>query len=54
MQSPVVRRFAGIPDDQVIMSCVAMGFPKTDFPANDVISTRRDVDEVVNFVGYET
>ena len=54
MQSPVVRRFARIPDDQVIMSCVAMGFPKTDFPANDVISTRRDVDEVVNFVGYET
>ena len=53
MQSPVVREFARIPEDQVIMSCVAMGFPMDDFPANDVVSTRREVDDVVSFVGYE-
>ncbi|MCP5182079.1 MAG: nitroreductase [Pseudomonadales bacterium] len=53
MQSPVVREHARIPDDQVIMSCVAMGYPAADFPANDVVSTRRPVDDVVNFVGYE-
>jgi len=52
MQSPVVREHAGIPESQVIMSCVAMSFPQDDFPANEVISTRRPVDEVVNFVGY--
>lgn len=52
MQSPVVREHARIPDDQVIMSCVAMGFPLDDFPANDVVSTRRPVDEVVRFVGF--
>ena len=52
MQSPVVREHAQIPDEQVIMSCVAMGFPADDFAANDVISTRRDVHEVVSFVGY--
>jgi len=52
MQSPVVREHARIPDDQVIMSCVAMGFPRDDFAANDVVSTRRPVDDVVNFVGY--
>ena len=52
MQSPVVREFAQIPDNQIIMSCVAMGFPADDFPANDVVSTRRPVNDVVNFVGY--
>ena len=53
MQSPVVREHARIPEDQIIMSCVAMGFPREDFPANHVVSTRREVNEVVNFVGYE-
>lgn len=52
MQSPVVREHARIPDEHVIMSCVAMGFPAEDFAANDVVSVRRPVDEVVNFVGY--
>ncbi len=53
MQSPVVREHAGIPDDQIIMSCVAMGFPRDDFAANDVVSTRRPVDDVVSFVGFD-
>ncbi|MCB1748645.1 MAG: nitroreductase [Gammaproteobacteria bacterium] len=53
MQSPVVREHAGIPDDQVICTCVAMGWPADDFAANAVVSTRRPVDEVVRFVGYE-
>ncbi|MGR8921930.1 MAG: nitroreductase [Gammaproteobacteria bacterium] len=53
MQSPVVREHAQIPDDQVIMTCVALGFPRDDFAANDVVSTRRPVDEVVRFVGFD-
>lgn len=53
MQSPVVREHAGIPDDQVIMICVAMGFPDDSFPANAVISRRKAVDEAVVFVGFE-
>ena len=53
MQSPVVREHAQIPDDQVIMSCVAMGFPANGFAANDVVSTRRPVDDIVSFVGFE-
>src|SRR6478752_6534490 len=52
MQSPVVREHAGIPDDQVIMICVAMGYPDDDFPANAVVSQRRRVDEVATFVGF--
>ena len=53
MQSPVVREHAQIPDDQTIMSCVAMGYPADDFSANDVVSVRRPVDDVIRFVGFD-
>jgi nitroreductase len=52
MQSPVVREHAEIPDDQVIMICVAMGYPDEAFPANAVASQRKSVDEAVVFVGF--
>ncbi len=41
MQSDVVREIAGIPDEQNIMTCVAMGYPDEDFSANTVKSQRR-------------
>lgn len=53
MQSPVVREHAQIPEDQVIMICVAMGFPDDTFPANAVVSTRKSVDEAAHFVGFD-
>ena len=53
MQSPVVREHAKIPDDQVIMICVAMGYPDDSFPANAVVSERKSVDEAAVFVGFE-
>jgi len=53
MQSPVVREHAGIPDDQVIMICVAMGYLDDEFAANDVVSHRRPVNEVASFVGFD-
>ncbi len=53
MQSPVVREHAQIPDDQVIMTCIAMGFPDDDFPANAVVSNRKPVDEAATFLGFE-
>lgn len=52
-QSPVVREHAQIPDDEIIMSCVAMGWPDDDFAANDVVSRRRPVDDVITFVGFD-
>ena len=52
MQSPVVREHAEIPDDQVIMICVAMGYPDEAFPANAVASQRKSVDEAVVLVGF--
>lgn len=53
MQSPVVREYAGIPDDEVIMMAAAMGWPDETFPANAVVSRRKPVDDAVNFVGFE-
>ncbi len=53
MQSPVVREHAGIADDQVIMICVAMGWPDDSFPANAVVSRRKSVDSAVTFVGFD-
>ena len=53
MQSPVVREQAGIPDDQVIQTCVAMGWPDESFPANAVISKRKSVAEAAVFVGFD-
>ena len=53
MQSPVVREHAGIPDDQVIMKSIALGWPDESFPANSVISERRPVRDATVFVGFE-
>ncbi|MGQ0277104.1 nitroreductase family protein [Sphingopyxis sp. Q841] len=53
MQSPVVREHAQILDDQVIMICVAMGWPDEAFPANAVVSNRKNIDEAVRFVGFD-
>ncbi len=53
MQSPVVREHARIPDDQVIMTCIAMGYPDESFPANAVVSNRKPVDEAASFIGFE-
>ena len=53
MQSPVVREAANIPDDQVIMTCVALGWPDEAFEANGVVSRRRAVEDVATFVGFD-
>lgn len=53
MQSPVVREHAGIPDDQIIMKAVALGWPDPDFPANRVYSNRKSVAEAARFVGFD-
>jgi nitroreductase len=53
MQSSVVRENANIPEDQVIMTCVAMGYPDDSFVANDVKSRRSPNDKVASFIGFE-
>ena len=49
----MVREHAAIPDDQVIMICIAMGWPDDSFPANAVVSERKSVDEAAVFVGFD-
>ncbi|MFN6934500.1 MAG: nitroreductase [Tsuneonella sp.] len=53
MQSPVVRQHAAIPEDQVIMKAVALGWPDETFPANAVVSNRKSVAEATRFVGFD-
>jgi nitroreductase len=53
MQSSVVRENANIPEDQVIMTCVAMGYPDDSFVANDVKSRRTPNDKVASFIGFD-
>jgi len=53
MHSPVVREHLKVPDDQVILISVAMGYPDEAFPANAVVSRRRSVAEVANFIGFD-
>jgi len=53
MQSSVVREHGNIPEDEVIMTCVAMGWPDPDFVANDVVSRRAPNEDVASYVGFE-
>ncbi len=53
MQSPVVREIANIPEDQVILTCVALGYPDDEFVANSVVSRRRAVENITQFVGFD-
>jgi nitroreductase len=53
MRSDIVREVAGIPEDQVIMTCIAMGYPDEDFSANAVKSRREPNDGFVHYVGFE-
>jgi nitroreductase len=53
MQSPVVRECAQIPEDQVIMICVALGWPDDSFPANSVVSRRKPLEDAARFIGFD-
>ena len=53
MQSSVVRENANIPEDEVIMTCVAMGYPSDEFVANEVKSRRVANEQVASFVGFD-
>lgn len=52
MRSDIVREVAKIPEDEVIMTCVAMGYPDNNFAANAVRSDRKGNDEFVRYVGF--
>jgi len=53
MQSAVVREHANIPDDQNILTCIALGYPNEEFSANTVKSRRAPIEDFVSFVGFD-
>jgi hypothetical protein len=48
-----VREEANIPDSEVIMTCIALGYPNEDFPANGVKADREPNEGFVRYVGFE-
>ena len=52
-QSPVVRAHSNIPEDEIVVTCLAMSWPAEFFAANDVRSSRVPVDRIVSFVGFD-
>ena len=46
MQSPVVREAANIPEDQVILTCVDLGWPDEEFVANSFLKPEVSCDIV--------
>lgn len=42
-----------MPEFQVIMKSIALGWPDDSFPANAVVSERKSVDEAAVFVGFD-
>jgi nitroreductase len=53
MQSPVVREHARIPDDQVIMKSIALGWPDEEFPPMPLFRSAKALQETAFFVGFE-
>ena len=53
MRSEIVREEANIPEGEVIMTCIALGYPNDEFPANAVKADREPNDRFVRYVGFE-
>jgi nitroreductase len=53
MRSEIVREEAGVPEDEVILTCIAMGWPNDEFPANAVKAQREPNDNFLRFVGFD-
>ena len=53
MRSEIVREEANIPPEEVIMTCIAMGYPADEFPANTVKADREPNDRFVRYVGFD-
>ena len=52
MRSEIVREEAAIPETEVIKTCIALGWPDDDFPANHVKAEREPTHSIVRFVGF--
>ena len=53
MYETAVRKYLGIPDHQILIYGIAMGYADPDFPANNVPTPREDVDTVTKWFGFD-
>jgi len=53
LRSDTVREVASIPEDEAIMTCVALGYPDESFAANAVRSERFPAEAFVRYVGFD-
>ncbi|MBC9883158.1 nitroreductase [Bradyrhizobium sp. INPA01-394B] len=52
IRSDIVREVARIPDEEAIMTCIAMGYPDDAFAANTVTSDREANVDFVRYIGF--
>jgi nitroreductase len=53
MRSDIVRDVIGVPDEEVIMTAIAMGWPDDGFAANHVRSDREPNENFVRYHGFD-
>lgn len=52
-RSDIVREVIGIPEEEAIEVCIALGYPDDDFAANGVKAHRQPNDAFVHYVGFD-
>jgi nitroreductase len=49
----VVRKFTGLPESKQLVTSIAIGYPDWDFPANQVVSKRAPMSEILTWCGFD-
>ena len=49
----ILRKFAGIPESNRPIMCVAIGYPDWEYPANQIITTREALDNNTRWYSFE-
>lgn len=48
----IVKKHTGISEDKELIIAIALGYPDQSFPANQLISKRESLDDVVTWLGF--
>ncbi len=51
MYPQILRKFADIPEERRLITSIAIGYPDTDFPANQIVTKRAPVDSITTWCG---
>ena len=53
MYPQIIRKFTGLPESKRIITCIAIGYPDWDFPANKLESAREQVENITTWCGFD-